>query len=138
MRSSVNQDDPKFSRFLRRLGDQISIQNDIASYEKEERDFESGKAAHMINLVRVIMDLNKIDATLAKSMTYNLQLSAESDVADEIEALERQNLSLEEWRFIEACLHASSGNLFTSVIISRYCDDSWKLVEDLTHPLQLN
>jgi hypothetical protein len=31
-----------------------------------------------------------------------------------------RDLSLDEWRFLEAYLHTVSENLFTSVVISRY------------------
>jgi hypothetical protein len=74
----------------------------------------------MINLVHVIMQSYRLDAEAAKFMAYAWQLHSEDQVGKEIEVLRRTgDLSLDEWRFLEACLHAASGNVFTSVI-SRY------------------
>jgi hypothetical protein len=75
----------------------------------------------MINLVHVIMQSYRLDAEAAKSMAYGWQLHSEDRVGKEIEVLRRTgDLSLDEWRFLESCLHAASGNLFTSMVIWRY------------------
>jgi hypothetical protein len=75
----------------------------------------------MINLVHVIMESYRLDAEAAKSMAYGWQLHSEDEVGKEIKVLRGSgDLSLDEWRFLEACLHTASGNLFTSVVISRY------------------
>lgn len=89
----------------------------------------------MINLVHVIMESYRLDAEAAKSMAYAWQLHSEDRVGKEIEAFRRTgNLSLEEWRFLEACLHAASGNLFTSVVISRYGGEEARLNKKPTLP----
>lgn len=66
---------PAFQRLLGYLEDQISIANDIASYDKEEKQFREGKAKEMINLVHTIMQVNRIsNVDAAKSMAYAIQL----------------------------------------------------------------
>ena len=75
----------------------------------------------MINLVHVIMEGNQLDAEGGKSIAYAWQLLSESWIRNEIDNLcKRGDLTVEEWRFVEACLLAASGSLFTSVIVSRY------------------
>lgn len=121
IRSTANQENPKLHRFLRRLGDQVSIANDLASYEKEKRRFEAGRASSMINLVHVIMKVERMQAVEAKSMAFAWQLFTENEILQELKGLKaRDELSAEDWRFVDACLLAASGNLLTSVVISRY------------------
>lgn len=75
----------------------------------------------MINLVHVIMEVEHMHAVEAKSMAYAWQLSTEDEILRELEGLTgRDELSAEEWRFVDACLLAASGNLLTSIVISRY------------------
>ena len=75
----------------------------------------------MINLVQVIMKVDRIEAMAAKSMAYAWQLYTENEILKELRALKRSNrLSVEDWRLLDACLLAASGNLLTSVVISRY------------------
>lgn len=75
----------------------------------------------MINLVQVIMKVDRIEAMAAKSMAYAWQLYTENDILKELRVLKRSNrLSVEDWRLLDACLLAASGNLLTSVVISRY------------------
>lgn len=75
----------------------------------------------MINIVHVIMKVERMEAAIAKSMAYAWQLCTENEILGELEELKRRNeLTIEDWRFIEACLLAASGNLLTSVVISRY------------------
>ena len=125
--SSVDQHAPVFRGFLRALGDQISIMNDIASYDKELKHYKSGKSKNMINVVHVMTQCYSLDAQAAKSMAYAWQLHSEDLVAKELEAMSMKGLSREEWRFVDACLHAASGNLFASVVISRYGGEEARL-----------
>lgn len=111
----------KTAALLRCLGDQISIANDIASYEKEICLFETGRASSMINIVHVIQQVDKVDEEAAKSIAYAWQLCTENEILRELKEMKRLNeLSLEDWRFIDACLATASGNLLGSVVISRY------------------
>ena len=117
----MNQGHPNLHRILRYLGDQISIANDIASYEKEKRGYETRETTSMINLVQVIMKVDRMDATAAKSMAYAWQLYTENEIIKELRELKRRDeISVEDWRFLDACLMAASGNMLTCVVISRY------------------
>ncbi|KAI9816264.1 MAG: hypothetical protein M1827_001865 [Pycnora praestabilis] len=131
IQSNVDANSPKLCRFLRHLGDQISIANDIASYSKEKQQYESGKATHMINIVDVIMRVKLLrDEVAAKGVAYAFQLEAENDILSELKNMkERDDLDLEEWKFVDACLVAAAGNLFTSVVISRYGGEKARIAE---------
>ena len=125
--SSVDQHAPVFRSFLRALGDQISIANDIASYDKELADYKSRKSKDMINVVHVMTECYSLDAQAAKSMSYAWQLHSEDLVAKELGAMKTKGLSREEWRLVDACLHAASGNVFAGVVISRYGGEETRL-----------
>ncbi|KAL9020014.1 MAG: hypothetical protein Q9185_002753 [Variospora sp. 1 TL-2023] len=119
--SSVDRTKPEFRCLLRYIGDHISIVNDLASFDKEKRHFDAGKANSMINLVHVIATLERAETQTAKSMAYAWQLCTENAILEELTALKRRNgLSREEWSFVDACLMAASGNLLASVVMSRY------------------
>ncbi|KAL8644291.1 MAG: hypothetical protein Q9210_007325 [Variospora velana] len=119
--SSVDQTKPELRRLLRHIGDHISIVNDMASFEKEKRHFDAGRANSMINLVHVIATLERAETQTAKSMAYAWQLWTENAILEELKALKQRNgLSSEEWSFVDVCLMAASGNLLASVVMSRY------------------
>ncbi|KAL9606478.1 MAG: hypothetical protein Q9179_000343 [Wetmoreana sp. 5 TL-2023] len=120
-RSTVDQNSPKFGRFLGYVGDQISIANDIASYEKEKRSYENGDADAMINVVHVIAKTEGLADEQAKCMAYAWQLWTESRIIEELDELDKKgDLSLEEWAFVDACLVAAAGNLLAAVVMVRY------------------
>lgn len=75
----------------------------------------------MINLVHVIAKVDRMEETAAKSMAYAWQLCTENEILKELEELKRRDeMSVEDWNFVDACLLAASGNLLTSVVFSRY------------------
>ena len=75
----------------------------------------------MINVVHVIMGVERIDAKAAKSVAYAWQLHTESAIRDELEELRmRHDLGCKDWKFIEACMLATSGSLFSAIVMSRY------------------
>ena len=120
---------PKLRRLLGYLGDQISIANDLASYDKEAKQFLEGRSKEMINLVHTIMQVNRINGVAAaKSMAYAIQLWTENEILEELRALSGQGqLSDEEWKLVDGCLVAASGNLLTSIVISRYGGEEAKI-----------
>lgn len=122
LRSSEDLNNPKLARLFGFIGDQISIANDIASHHKEVQQFRDGKATEMINLVHTIMQVYRVDeAAPAKSIAYSWQLWTENEILKELERLKAEgDLSIEEWRLIDGCLVAASGNLLTSIVIGRY------------------
>ncbi|KAL8951635.1 MAG: hypothetical protein Q9222_002396 [Ikaeria aurantiellina] len=130
IKCSADQDNPQLRRLLRYLGDHISIANDIASYEKEKRAFDKGKASAMINIVDVIVQLEHIDVKAAKCLAYARQLLIENDILEEMRELKSDGkLGVEEWRFVDACLTAASGNLLTSVVMSRYGGEGARIAQ---------
>ena len=125
VRSSADQHAPKFHRFLNAAADHISIGNDIASYDKELRAYQSGEAAEMINVVQVIKESHRLeDVGEAKGMACAWQLHSEDWMGRELKKLQEiegeEALSADEWRFVDAVLHVASGSVFTGVVISRY------------------
>lgn len=83
----------------------------------------------MINLVHVIVQVERVEALTAKSMAYAWQLCTEDEILRELEGLKgRGELRAEEWSFVDACLLAASGNLFTSVVMSRYCGEDARIL----------
>ncbi|KAL9029777.1 MAG: hypothetical protein Q9196_002019 [Gyalolechia fulgens] len=119
--SSISQSHPSLLPLIRLIGDHISIANDIASYSKEKARFDSGKSRSMINIVDVIISLESLEANAAKSIAYAWQLLTENQILDQLEDLKMNSrLDMEEWNFVNACLLAASGNLLSSVVMSRY------------------
>ena len=137
MRSSVDENSPNLHRIVHHIGDQISIVNDLASYEMEKQRFESGKAKSLINIVSVIMKIERVEEAVAKSMAYAWQLCMENEILKDLEELKKKKTEEkkkmqwnelngeeegeeEDWRFIDAWLLVAAGNLLTSVVMSRY------------------
>lgn len=115
------------------MGDQISIINDIASYEKELKQFQRGEVSHMLNLVHFIRERYRLNVEAGKAMAYSLQLLSEDLVRKEIEGFDKRgDLNEEEWKFIDACILAATGSLFTSVVISRYGGEESRLTEPIS------
>ena len=103
------------------MADSISFHNDIGSYDKERRSFETGQATSMINVVDVIMKLERLQAKEAKVLAFAWQLFIENELLRELEDLKaRDELSVEDWGFIDGCLLMTSGNLITSLFVARY------------------
>lgn len=84
----------------------------------------------MINAVDVVKDLFKLPSYVAAiAMTQAFQLQIEVEIDAEIERLITQNeLTEEEWQFIDAALHVLTGNVFVSTVMSRYGGEKWKLL----------
>ncbi|KAL8966026.1 MAG: hypothetical protein Q9183_003560, partial [Haloplaca sp. 2 TL-2023] len=66
IRSSVDLNDPKLEAFFHHLGDQVSIINDIASYDKEKQSYDEGDTTAIINVVNVIAETEGVEAEPAK------------------------------------------------------------------------
>jgi len=99
----------------------MSIANDIASYEKELRNFKNGKVKHLINIVDVVRKLDRTDSDKAKMTCYALQLQTEQDIVAEWEQMKRgYDLTVSEWDFMDALSAMAAGNIFTAIVISRY------------------
>ena len=67
------------------------------------------------------MQQERLEAEPAKTMAYAWQLFTEEAIRGDLDRLkEKEGMGDEEWRFVDACLGAARGNLFTSVVIKRY------------------
>ncbi|KAL6717704.1 hypothetical protein ACLMJK_005619 [Lecanora helva] len=128
--SSADSSDLKFCGILRLLGDHISLANDLASYEKEKRHYETGRMAAIVNVVNVLMTRDRLDAKAAKVMAFAWQLYVENEIIEEVKRLGSDGgLSSDEWTFIEACFTAVSGSFMSAVVMWRYGGESAKVSE---------
>ncbi|KAJ5216389.1 uncharacterized protein N7498_002796 [Penicillium cinerascens] len=129
LNSSVDLNSPRLARYIRLMKDHISIANDLGSWEKEKKAFESKKVMYMINVVSVIKDLLRLRTDhAAVAMTQSLQFQIETEIDVEIERLITEDaLTGEEWRFVDATLHVMSGNVFVSTVMSRYGGEEFRL-----------
>ncbi|KAL8956530.1 MAG: hypothetical protein Q9183_006285, partial [Haloplaca sp. 2 TL-2023] len=93
-------------------------------------EFETDKANSLINTVNVIKRIESIgDDDEAKEMAYAWQLWTESQVAKEIERLDREaGLGVEEWVFVDACLVAAAGSGMAAVTMKRYGGEASRIV----------
>ncbi|CRG87145.1 hypothetical protein PISL3812_04160 [Talaromyces islandicus] len=129
LNSSVDIDSPRLARYIRLLKDQVSVANDLGSWEKEKQAYLLGKTLYLINAVDVIKDLFKLQTDQAAvAMTQAFQLQIETEIDIELERLIAEDaLTSEEWRFIDATLHVMSGSVFAAIIMSRYGGERCRL-----------
>ena len=120
--SDVEIRDPSLAHFLSLVRDHLAIVNDLASYDKEIRDFRSGASQDIINIVDVIHRLLSLpDEDSAKGMAYAYQVQTEEWMKEELERLRIGDyLSENQWHFIDAVITCAAGNAFYSMISSRY------------------
>ncbi|XHF98078.1 hypothetical protein AWENTII_001648 [Aspergillus wentii] len=120
--SDVDLKDPKLKTFIRLAGSHILIVNDLGSWAKEKRAYDSGKAAYLINAVDVMKQLLRLQSdSNSVSMTYAFQLQLECDLDAEIERLMFANtLDSEQWYFIHITLLFLTGTVASTVFMSRY------------------
>lgn len=130
LNSSVDLDSPRLSRYLRLAKDHMCIGNDLASWEKEKRAYDTGNVLHLLNSVAIAKDLFYLSTDeAAMAMVEALQLQIEVDIDTEIQRMMHEDaLMAEEWRFVDAILYALRGNIFASTIMSRYGGEASKLV----------
>ena len=120
--SSINIEDMSLQRILSLISDQISIVNDLVSFDKEKCAYDAGKSPYLINVVAVVQRFCSFsDPSSAKAICYALQLEVERAITAEINVLRREgNLTQDQWNFIEATLEMAAGNVFYSTVAARY------------------
>lgn len=113
------------------MKDHVSVANDLGSWKKEKRAYDTGQVLYLINAVDVVKTLFCLETDRAAvAMTEALQLQIEVDVDMEIQRMiEEDILTAEEWRFVDATLHVMSGNVFVSTVMSRYGGEASRLNE---------
>ncbi|KAF2127466.1 terpenoid synthase [Dothidotthia symphoricarpi CBS 119687] len=129
LESDVCIEDPKMATILRLISDHVSLVNDLASFDKELRAFEEGKVFYMINAVDIVRKLFGLSSwPSAKAITYTMQLEVEAQMEDELARLAREDcLSAKEEQFVSAALTMAAGNLFYSVVTSRYGGEACRI-----------
>lgn len=120
--SDVWIEDPKLATILRLISDHVSLVNDLASFDKELRAFEEGKVCYLINAVDVVRKLFGLSNwQSAKALTFAMQLEVESLMEEELTRLSVDGyLTQKEEEFVQACLTMTAGNVFYSIVTSRY------------------
>lgn len=122
--SNVDFHDPKLTHFLRLIGDQTLGQNNIASFDKEKRHYLSGmfpefEQSNGVMVIKRLLSLPNDDA--AKAIAYVYQLEAERQIDAELKRMATEgDMNHEEWKFIDAVLMMSVGNVMGSITMSRY------------------
>lgn len=122
--SNVDFHDPKLTHFLRLIGDQTLGQNNIASFDKEKRHYLSGmfpefEQSNGVMVIKRLLSLPTDDA--AKAIAYVYQLEAERQIDAELKRMATEgDINHEEWKFIDAVLMMSVGNVMGSITMSRY------------------
>jgi len=127
--SSVDISNPKLETILRLIGDHISVSNDLASWRKEKHAYDCGKSLYLINVVDImqrLMYLPTVDAAIAMSYAFQLEIECQMDAEIERLTLER-TLEEDEWEFLVAALVAAAGNVFVSIVMSRYGGEGTRL-----------
>jgi hypothetical protein len=102
--------------------DHIVYVNDLASYDKEKRAYETGRTTALANVVDVMQRLLSLgSAEEAKQAAYLRQLQLERSIADEIGRLKEEgHVEHEEWEFVRACLVMLGGHVLASSTMKRY------------------
>jgi hypothetical protein len=111
------------------IKDHTSVGNDLWSWEKEKHAYDTGKVIYMINAVDAVKNLLRLPTyTAAVAMTQAFLFQIELDIDAEIERMIAEDaLTAEEWRFVDGTLHGLGGNFFTSMVMSRYGGEEFRL-----------
>lgn len=127
--SNVNTSDSRLTKYLTLAKDHLAIANDLASYDKEKRDFDSGASHDIINVVDVVQQLMSLpDSDSAKTTAYTYQLQIEAWMVQEIQRMDREEqLTSEQWQYLEAVYDCAAGNVFFSMTSSRYGGETARL-----------
>lgn len=121
IKSRVSLSDARFQHYLSLVGDHLSIVNDLYSYDKELHAFNNGEASDVVNLVALVKSVTSLqDTDDAKSVAWALLLQVEKQMMEELKNLRAQNLSNEEWWFLEAVTCTATGNVMFCMTSSRY------------------
>ncbi|XWW97527.1 hypothetical protein V2A60_005511 [Cordyceps javanica] len=118
----VELQNPRIAKYVQLFSDHISVVNDIASWEKEKKAYDTGKVLYLINTVAEVKKLFSLDSyESAIRVTLGLQFHIECEIDREIQALiVDDHLTADEKQFIKSLLYAMSGNVLVSTIMTRY------------------
>lgn len=107
----------------------LAIINDLASYDKERREYDSGVSKDMTNIVNVVQTIMSLpDSRSAKAIAYAYQLHTESWMIEKLKGSRNQkDLGLEQWQCLEAAYICDADNEFLSMTSSRYGGEAARL-----------
>lgn len=127
--SSIHLADPRLNRYLKLVKKHLAIVNDMASFDKEKRNFDEGFSSDLINIVDVVQRLFSLpDVDSAKALAYTYQLQTEVWMREELQFLKDQaGLDAEQWRYLEATYVCAAGNAFFSMTSSHYGGDKVRI-----------
>lgn len=120
--SEVDMSDARLIKYLNLVKDHLAIVNDMASYDKEKRNFDEGSSRDLINIIDIVQRIMSLpDTDSAKVMSYAYQLQTERWMSEELERLkEHEDLDIDQWRYLKATYDCAAGNVFFSMTSSRY------------------
>lgn len=103
--------------------------NDLASWEKEKRAYDMGKVLYLINIVDVVKQLLGLPTyNSAIEVAQGVLFQVECQMDKEIQRLvEAEMLTDDERVFLDASLFMVSGNVLTSIVMSRYGGEYYRL-----------
>lgn len=129
LNSSVDLNSPSLANYIRLFKDHVSIANDLGSWEKEKRAYDTGKVLYLINAVEVTKQLLSLSTyNEAVAITQGLQFEIECKIDKEVQRLVAEDcLTAEEWQLVDATLPVMSGNVLVSTIMSRYGGQNTRL-----------
>lgn len=120
--SNIDIADPRLIKYLTLVKDHLAIINDMASYDKEKRNFDNDASKDIINIVDVVQQIMSVPhAESAKVIAYTYQLQTEAWMVEELQRLmSEEHLEIEQWQYLEATYVCAAGNAFFSMTSSRY------------------
>ncbi|KAH9484641.1 Terpene cyclase aneC [Psilocybe cubensis] len=129
LRSSVQMDSPRIEKFMKIASDHVCYANDLGSHDKEKKAYIRGDVLYFINAVDMVKKVFHLpDDDAAKSATLVLQMQTEIELGRELERLRASSdVTVEELEYVESVVYALTGNIFCSVVMSRYGGEDTKL-----------
>jgi hypothetical protein len=120
--STVDISSPRIAKFLRLFGDHVSIANDLGSFDKEKKAYVENKVHYLVNTVEEVRKTYSLSNDEdAKFVTLAIQMEVEREMASELSRLNANSEVPElEKEFVNALVFVLSGNVMSSVVMSRY------------------
>jgi hypothetical protein len=120
--SRVDIHQPIIQHYLTGAADHASLVNDIYSYDKEAKAYRSGSTEYFVNIVPVLMQLDKdLAEGEALNMAYKMVLEREKVMYEELIRFEQEGcLDDETWVFMWAIWACMAGNTMYCMTPVRY------------------
>ncbi|PPQ89747.1 LOW QUALITY PROTEIN: hypothetical protein CVT25_014192 [Psilocybe cyanescens] len=124
---------PRIAHFVSLVSDHVCYANDLASFDKEKEAYVNGDVLYLINVVDMVQKVfNLPDSNSAKSAALAIQLEIERQIVAELSRLRASNdVTSEEFEYVEGLVYLLVGNIFTSVVSCRYGGEQARLCTTL-------